>query len=171
MRKSFYVKFCAMFLMLVIMLNSAFIVVASATEANGENETVLDSLVADATVGTSETIDLSVEADDSSFDKIKLVPENSVSFSSTNSVINNRYSVEYDGDYDSVSVIYMSTDGIQLDSKSFVASEFENNELELSFAPLNNKLVSLNKDVFDYSEDNIVINLSFLKDADVVLFP
>ncbi len=85
---------------------------------------------------------------------------NPIYFTDKNDTIQQQIQIETDLEYDSLSIVYLNTDGITMQSKSYTETQ-ENKIVPISFSPQNTKLSLSEKNIYDFEEDEIIVKLSF----------
>lgn len=96
-----------------------------------------------------------------------LVSQTSSNFVTSNSKIVNEYVYETDFAYDTVTVTYFSTDGVELHSYSNKDASLTNKSVSVSWTPKNSFIDDEKKNVYDFQEDRVITAVSFWKDGEI----
>ena len=96
-----------------------------------------------------------------------IVPKAVQNFVDSNNSIENEYVIATDIPYDYVTATFLSTNGVTLNSKSFQRTLVNDAPISISFTPLNPFIDNTTKNIYDYQEDKVIMNVSFWRNDEI----
>lgn len=117
--------------------------------------------------GSLDNIDSLISVDSHHLKSNRVVSKAMLTFADSNNAIEHEYVINADCAYDYVSVIYLSTEGVTLNSKSYQRTISDDTAMTISFTPCNPFIGQSTKNVYDYQEDKVIMNISFWNDNEI----
>ena len=108
------------------------------------------------------------DVDDDQNELIQISSSDFVSHISHGSIVNVLYEVHNTCDCDAMSVTYMCTPGLFLESSSYMDADTSNATVTVSFKPQNQTINGAEKDALSYQEDQVVALVSFWKNESIL---